>query len=137
MPEILRMPEVAAGASEAVLSTWNVAVGATFVAGEAIVTVETDKAVVDVEAETGGVMLRQLVDDGSHVEVGSPIAVYRRSWRVRRGRRRFPRGDRVRDRGRRDDRGAGCDNPVRRAEDVALGGRGARLRQSAGTYARP
>ena len=76
MPEILRMPEVAAGATEAVLSTWNVAVGAEFAAGEAIVTVETDKAVVDVEAESSGVMLRQLVVDGSHVEVGSPIAVY-------------------------------------------------------------
>jgi len=77
VPEILRMPEVAAGATEAVLSTWNVAVGAEFAAGETIVTVETDKAVVDVEAATGGVMLRQLVGDGSHVEVGSPIAVYR------------------------------------------------------------
>jgi pyruvate dehydrogenase E2 component (dihydrolipoamide acetyltransferase) len=70
------MPEIAAGSTEAVLSTWNVAVGAEFAAGEAIVTVETDKAVVDVEAETAGVMLRQLVVDGSHVEVGSPIAVY-------------------------------------------------------------
>ena len=76
MPELLRMPEVAAGATEAVLSTWNVAIGAEFAAGEAIVTVETDKAVVDVEAETAGVMLRQLVEDGNHVEVGSPIAVY-------------------------------------------------------------
>jgi pyruvate dehydrogenase E2 component (dihydrolipoamide acetyltransferase) len=70
------MPEVAAGATEAVLSSWNVAIGAEFAAGEAIVTVETDKAIVDVEAETAGVMLRQLVLDGSHVEVGSPIAVY-------------------------------------------------------------
>ena len=76
MPEILRMPEVAANMTEAVLSTWNVAVGAEFAAGEPIVTVETDKAVVDVEAESAGVMLRQLVGDGSHVEVGSPIAVY-------------------------------------------------------------
>jgi pyruvate dehydrogenase E2 component (dihydrolipoamide acetyltransferase) len=70
------MPEVAAGATEAVLSTWNVVVGAEFAAGDAVVTVETDKAIVDVEAETGGVMLRQLVADGAHVEVGSPIAVY-------------------------------------------------------------
>ncbi|HEY5137407.1 MAG TPA: dihydrolipoamide acetyltransferase family protein [Candidatus Nanopelagicales bacterium] len=76
MPELLRMPEVSANVTEAVLSTWHVAVGAQFAAGEAIVTVETDKAVVDVEAESAGVMLRQLVGDGSHVEVGSPIAVY-------------------------------------------------------------
>jgi pyruvate dehydrogenase E2 component (dihydrolipoamide acetyltransferase) len=76
VPEILRMPEVAAGATEAVLSTWNVAVGAGFAAGDVLVTVETDKAVVDVEAESSGVVLRHLVAEGSHVEVGSPIAVY-------------------------------------------------------------
>jgi pyruvate dehydrogenase E2 component (dihydrolipoamide acetyltransferase) len=70
------MPEVAANVTEAVLSAWNVAVGAEFAAGDAIVTVETDKAIVDVEAEGSGVMLRQLVADGSHVDVGSPIAVY-------------------------------------------------------------
>ena len=76
MPEILRMPEVAANVTEAVLSAWNVPVGSEFAAGDTLVTVETDKAIVDVEAESGGVVLRHLVGAGSHVEVGSPIAVY-------------------------------------------------------------
>ena len=75
MPEILRMPEVAANVTEAVLTAWNVAAGTTFAAGEPLVTVETDKAVVDVEAEAAGVVLRHLVDAGAMVEVGSPIAV--------------------------------------------------------------
>jgi pyruvate dehydrogenase E2 component (dihydrolipoamide acetyltransferase) len=70
------MPEVAANVTEAVLSAWNVPVGSEFAAGDTLVTVETDKAIVDVEAESGGVVLRHLVGAGSHVEVGSPIAVY-------------------------------------------------------------
>jgi pyruvate dehydrogenase E2 component (dihydrolipoamide acetyltransferase) len=73
--EILRMPEVAANTPEAVLSSWNVALDAPYSAGTAIVTVETEKAVVDVEAESDGVLLRFLVDPGSTVEVGAPIAV--------------------------------------------------------------
>ena len=75
MPEILRMPEVAAGATEAILSAWNVPVGQAFSAGDLLVTIETDKAVVDVEAEADGVLLRLLADAGATVEVGSPIAV--------------------------------------------------------------
>lgn len=75
MPEILRMPEVAAGATEAILSAWNIPVGQAFSAGDLLVTIETDKAVVDVEAEADGVLLRLLADAGATVEVGSPIAV--------------------------------------------------------------
>ncbi|WP_148571261.1 dihydrolipoamide acetyltransferase family protein [Nocardioides caldifontis] len=75
MPTVLRMPEVAANATEAVLSEWLVAEGAEFGALDAIATVETEKAVVDVEAEAAGVVLKTLVAPGSQVEVGSPIAV--------------------------------------------------------------
>lgn len=75
MPEILRMPEVAAGATEAILSAWNVPVGQAYSAGDLLVTIETDKAVVDVEAEADGVLLRLLAEAGATVEVGSPIAV--------------------------------------------------------------
>jgi pyruvate dehydrogenase E2 component (dihydrolipoamide acetyltransferase) len=71
----MRMPEVAAGATDAILSAWNVAPGESFSAGDVLVTVETDKAVVDVEADGDGVLLRTLVDTGSTVEVGGPIAL--------------------------------------------------------------
>jgi pyruvate dehydrogenase E2 component (dihydrolipoamide acetyltransferase) len=71
----MRMPEVAAGATEAVLSVWNVPVGTAFSAGDVLVTVETDKAIVDVEAEADGVVLRHLAEAGATVEVGSAIAL--------------------------------------------------------------
>jgi pyruvate dehydrogenase E2 component (dihydrolipoamide acetyltransferase) len=75
MPHVLRMPEVAANATEAVLAEWMVAENADFAAMDTIATVETEKALVDVEAEAAGVVLRMLVPAGSQVEVGAPIAV--------------------------------------------------------------
>ena len=75
MPTVLRMPGVSANATEAVLAEWLVAESAEFAAADALATVETDKALVDVEAETAGVVLKTLVTPGSQVEVGAPIAV--------------------------------------------------------------
>ena len=75
MPRLLRMPEVATGATEAVLAEWLVAERAEFAAEDTLATVETDKAMVDVEADDAGVVLKTLVAPGAHVEVGAPIAV--------------------------------------------------------------
>jgi pyruvate dehydrogenase E2 component (dihydrolipoamide acetyltransferase) len=75
MASILRMPEVAANATEAVLLTWPVSEGTEFSVQDAIVTVETEKAVVDIEAEADGVLLKTLVSEGVSVEVGAPIAI--------------------------------------------------------------
>ena len=75
MPRLLRMPEVAAGAAEAVLAEWLVAERAEFAAADTLATVETDKAMVNVEADDAGVLLSTLVAPGAHVEVGAPIAV--------------------------------------------------------------
>jgi pyruvate dehydrogenase E2 component (dihydrolipoamide acetyltransferase) len=75
MARLLRMPEIAANATEAVLSAWPLPDNARFAAGDAIATVETDKAVVDVPADAGGVLLRTLVEPGRSVSVGTAIAV--------------------------------------------------------------
>jgi pyruvate dehydrogenase E2 component (dihydrolipoamide acetyltransferase) len=75
MAELMRMPEVAAGATEAVLSEWLVEPGATIAVGDPVAVIETDKAQVEVEAETDGVVLRRLVEESRQVEVGSPIAL--------------------------------------------------------------
>ncbi|KRF05886.1 dehydrogenase [Nocardioides sp. Soil777] len=75
MARVLRMPGVSANATEAVLAEWLVAESAEFAAADALATVETDKALVDVEAEAAGVVLKALVAAGSQVEVGAPIAV--------------------------------------------------------------
>jgi pyruvate dehydrogenase E2 component (dihydrolipoamide acetyltransferase) len=75
MARLLRMPEIAANTVEAVLSQWPLAENAHFAAGDAIATVETDKAVVDVPADADGVLLRTLVKPGKSVSVGGAIAV--------------------------------------------------------------
>ncbi len=75
MAHLLRMPEVAADSAEAVLQEWTVAERETFAAEATLATIETEKAVVDVEAESSGVIVRALVEAGARVEVGAPIAV--------------------------------------------------------------
>jgi pyruvate dehydrogenase E2 component (dihydrolipoamide acetyltransferase) len=75
MPELLRMPEVAAGAETAVLCDWVVMANETYAAGDVLATIETDKAVVDFAADAAGVLLRTLVAPGTEARVGSPIAL--------------------------------------------------------------
>lgn len=75
MARLLRMPEVAANATEAVLADWSVPENVAFAAQDSLATVETEKALVDVEADQAGVVLKALVRPGSQVEVGAPIAV--------------------------------------------------------------
>jgi pyruvate dehydrogenase E2 component (dihydrolipoamide acetyltransferase) len=71
----MRMPEVAAGGNSAVLHEWSVAERTEFAPDDVLATVETDKAVVDVEADQPGVVVKLLVPSGATVEVGAPIAV--------------------------------------------------------------
>ncbi|WP_411142672.1 2-oxo acid dehydrogenase subunit E2 [Streptomyces sp. x-80] len=75
MAELFRMPAVAADAATAVLSAWQVAPGAPFAKDDALVSIETDKAEVDVAAERDGVLLTTLYEAGAEIEVGTPIAV--------------------------------------------------------------
>jgi len=79
MPEFLRMPEVAANTTEAVLAGWSLPIGAEFRAQDTIATVETDKAAVDVAAEHDGVLLATLVTEGTEVAIGAPIALLGRT----------------------------------------------------------
>jgi pyruvate dehydrogenase E2 component (dihydrolipoamide acetyltransferase) len=75
MAQLLRMPEISANTVEAVLSEWPLAENTPFRAGDAIATVETEKAVVDVPADADGVLVRTLVEPGKSVSVGTPMAV--------------------------------------------------------------
>jgi len=75
MARVLRMPGVAANATEAVLAEWLVEESGDFAAADALATVETEKAAVDVEADAAGRVLKTLVPPGAQVEVGDPIAV--------------------------------------------------------------
>ena len=75
MAKLLRMPEISANATEAVLQEWSVQENTPFAADDTIATIETDKAAVDIEAEADGVIIKMLVTAGAAVEVGSPIAL--------------------------------------------------------------
>ncbi|GHJ38488.1 dihydrolipoamide acetyltransferase family protein [Streptomyces sp. TS71-3] len=75
MATLLRVPEVAAGATEAVLAEWLVPEKGSFSTGDPLVTLETDKALVEVEAENDAILLRVLVPNGTTIEVGAPMAL--------------------------------------------------------------
>jgi pyruvate dehydrogenase E2 component (dihydrolipoamide acetyltransferase) len=75
MPELLRMPEVAAGEETATLCEWIVGENQQYAASDVLATIETDKAVVDFTADADGVLLRVLVEPGTEAEVGAPIAL--------------------------------------------------------------
>jgi pyruvate dehydrogenase E2 component (dihydrolipoamide acetyltransferase) len=79
MPELLRMPEVAAGATTAIMCDWLVKENQQYAASEVLATIETDKAVVDLTADTGGVLLKVLVPAGTEAQVGAPIALIARA----------------------------------------------------------
>lgn len=75
MASIMRMPEVLANATEAVISKWLIKEGDSFTLGQAIAEVETEKALVEVPAETAGILGKYLAQDGAFVQVGAPIAI--------------------------------------------------------------
>ena len=75
MPELLLVPEVAAGATEVVIAEWLVQPGANYSAGDAVAVIETEKAVVEMEADKDGTLLKTLVEPGTEIEVGLPMAL--------------------------------------------------------------
>ena len=75
MAYTLRMPEVAANATHATLVSWNKSEGEAIEAGDSIADVETDKAVLELPVEQGGIVGKLLVANGAEVPVGEPIAI--------------------------------------------------------------
>ena len=75
MAQLFPVPEVAAGSTEVVVAEWLVKPGEAFKAGDPIAVIETDKAVVEVEAEVDATLLRALVEAGKVAEVGAPMAL--------------------------------------------------------------
>ncbi|WP_199176690.1 dihydrolipoamide acetyltransferase family protein [Subtercola sp. Z020] len=75
MPTIVRMPEVLANATEAALQGWLAEVGDDIALGQPLAELETEKAMVEYNAETAGTLVRMLIGPGDSVDVGAPIAV--------------------------------------------------------------
>jgi len=64
-----------ANATEAVIATWVAAEGSTVAVGDVLAEVETEKAVVEMNAEEEGVLAKHLVAAGTLVRVGAPVAL--------------------------------------------------------------
>src|SRR4051794_4011341 len=75
MPTVVRMPEVLANATEAVIQSWLVAEGQEVEVGDPLAEVETEKAVVELVAEVAGMLARLIAEPGATIAVGDPIAI--------------------------------------------------------------
>jgi pyruvate dehydrogenase E2 component (dihydrolipoamide acetyltransferase) len=75
MAKLFRMPSISADTEEVVLLEWCVKPGAKVAAGEAMAIVETDKANVDITVDQTSILWRSLVEPGTSLDVGTPIAI--------------------------------------------------------------
>ncbi len=74
MSSDIRMPKLSDSMEEGTVIRWMVAVGQSITAGDVIAEVETDKANVEIEAETSGVISEIVVAEGATAAVGAVIA---------------------------------------------------------------
>jgi pyruvate dehydrogenase E2 component (dihydrolipoamide acetyltransferase) len=74
MPEV-QMPRLSDTMTEGVLSRWLKAEGDIVHKGDVLAEIETDKATMDLEAYDEGPLTALLVDEGTTVPIGQPIAV--------------------------------------------------------------
>ncbi len=75
MAETISMPKLGFDMAEGTLIRWLKKVGETVNKGEVLAEIETDKATVEVESSASGVVRRLVVEEGTVVPVGSPIAI--------------------------------------------------------------
>jgi pyruvate dehydrogenase E2 component (dihydrolipoamide acetyltransferase) len=75
MKATVRMPRVADSTDTVYLEEWTVQVGQAIGAGDALMTVETDKAMVTVPSPLAGTVLELLAAEASEVQTGAPIVL--------------------------------------------------------------
>ena len=73
---VVGMPALSPTMETGTISAWNVKEGDSFIAGDSLAEIETDKASMDFEAQDDGVVAKILVEAGSgDIVVGKPIIV--------------------------------------------------------------
>lgn len=75
MAKIIEMPKLGFDMAEGTLINWIKAEGENIEKGEVLAEIETDKATVQVESTTSGIVFKQLVQANTTLPIGSPIAV--------------------------------------------------------------
>ncbi len=71
----LKLPELAEGVNEAVVSYWHFKEGDTVKEGDEIVEMATDKAAFNVPCKTAGTLKQVVAKEGDTVKVGAVLAV--------------------------------------------------------------
>ncbi|MDO5744055.1 MAG: dihydrolipoamide acetyltransferase family protein [Micrococcaceae bacterium] len=74
MPEV-NMPRLSDTMKEGVLSRWIKNEGEHVSEGDVIAEIDTDKATMDLEAFDEGILEKQLVEEGTTVPIGEPVAI--------------------------------------------------------------
>ncbi len=75
MAEFIVMPKLGFDMREAVLNNWLMTVGDSVNKGDIVAEIESDKATLELEAQTSGVLLQLLADPGDVVAVGGNLAI--------------------------------------------------------------
>lgn len=75
MATLFRMPEVTTGEKHGAIAAWKKQEGDKVTAGDCLAEIESDKAVIELNADRDGVMGGQLAPAGQPVEIGAPIGV--------------------------------------------------------------
>jgi pyruvate dehydrogenase E2 component (dihydrolipoamide acetyltransferase) len=75
MANVVGMPSVMAGSTEAVINKWLAKVGDAISVGQPLVEIETEKANVEYSSEVAGVLGKLLVSEGQTVSIGEPICL--------------------------------------------------------------
>ena len=73
MEEQILTPIIGSEDGQAVLSTWSIKVGDQITVGQVIAAIETNKAVLDLESTTKGVVKELLVSAGSEIADLQPL----------------------------------------------------------------
>ncbi|MDJ0630124.1 MAG: dihydrolipoamide acetyltransferase family protein [Rhodobacter sp.] len=70
---VFRLPDLGEGLSEAEIVTWHVTEGDHVTADQPLVSVETDKAVVEIPAPYSGTIARLIAREGEIAKIGAPL----------------------------------------------------------------
>ena len=71
----LKLPELAEGVNEAVVSFWHFKEGDSIKEGDEIVEMATDKAAFNVPCKFSGVLKKKVAQEGDTVKVGQTLAI--------------------------------------------------------------
>src|SRR5215467_5921912 len=75
MSEELVMPRLSDTMEQGTIGRWLVKEGDSYSEGDVLAEIETDKALMELQAYDAGTVLRILVGDGETADLGAPIAI--------------------------------------------------------------